>query len=437
MSRRKALVTALEQLDTANYDLTGKKVLMRVDINSPVKDGILTNTDKIKAIVPDIKGAIPYCEGLVLVSHQGRMGGKDFISLEQHVDVLRKELPTVKIKYTRFTSGPNAERSIRELQPGEILVLENIRMDEDEKREGTIAERAGFPMTRSLASAVDIVVFNSFAAWQNDDTSLTGLPQVRPTLVGGYTIKEARLLESLDGESDKKLSFIIGGGKPEKMKYIPGLIDSGAATGLAVTGLPGDIFLRAEGYGLGSKGKILSERFPKALIEAKSILSSYRGRITRPVDLAVMENGERAEYSIESIPANLEPYDVGARTVELISKPFDPAHSVVINGPFGEIERYGGMVSTLGMLEAIAKSGAFLLTTGGHTKWAVDQFRKEYGRLLPLHTDTLGGGAVLSYYSGKDLPAVNAITGGYNATHSAELEAMLRQKAPRVMKSKS
>lgn len=395
-----------EFLTLDDVEVSEKKVLLRVDINSPIDPETLTILDdsRIKAIFTTLKDLED--AAVVLMSHQSRPGKKDFTSLEPHVRILKKYLGD-RVKFIDDIFGPAARKEIRKLPPGKILVLENVRFYSEENIEAPPKVLARTHLVRKLAHFFDLFVNDAFAAIHRSQPSLVGFAEVLPTVAGRLMEKELKALKKVLQNPEKPCVFFLGGAKvPDKMEIMLTALKKGKADKILLGGLLANIFLEAAGYDIGEENKHTLPGFEKLKNKAKTILEKYRDAIELPKDVAVEINNERMEVPIDKLPVKGQIKDIGINTIIHYSKILSNAATIVANGPAGIFEERQYAIGTTEILHSIANSKAYKVIGGGHLG--------AIANILNLNTKinhiSTGGGAALSLLAGQKLPVIEALT---------------------------
>ncbi|UCH56911.1 MAG: phosphoglycerate kinase, partial [Candidatus Bathyarchaeota archaeon] len=293
-----------------DVDVSGKSVFLRVDINSPldpVSKRIL-NASRIRATLDtlyELSGA-----RVVVGAHQSRPGKFDFTSLELHARVLQMYLNS-RVRFVEDVIGSDAQDAIKSLRPGEVLVLNNLRMLEEENNQGPPGEVAGTRLVRTLSPFFDLVVNDAFAAAHRSQPSLVGFGEVLPMVAGRLMERELNAMNQVLGEPDRPCVFVLGGVKVEdRIPVMQRVLRDGIADRILVGGLVRDMFHIAQGHNpLGYDAMGDSER---ALVgEAGELLDRYGDKIEIPVDVALDVKGERVEIHVDSLTDERNIYDIG------------------------------------------------------------------------------------------------------------------------------
>ena len=393
-----------------DVDVKGKIVLLRVDFNSPVDPQtkkILDDT-RIKAHAETtIKELSEKGAKIVILAHQGRPGDPDFISLEQHTKRLG-EILGKPVRYVDDLYGEKAKRAIRELKPGEIIVLKNTRTYPYERKSKPPEEHAKSDFIKELASLADLFVNDAFSAAHRSHASVVGFAAVLPSVAGRIMERELKALARVLESPEKPCIFILGGAKADdSLKISQYVLDNNIADYILTGGITGHLFLAATGVDLGRPNMALLEKQKvlDLIPGIKELMAKYPGKIKVPADVAIEIDGERKEISTKDLPTEYPIYDIGTETIKEYSRIIGEAKSIVVSGPPGVYEREEFRKGTKEILEAVANSKAFSLVGGGHTVAAV----QELGLADKMSYISTAGGALIEFLMGSKLPGVVAL----------------------------
>lgn len=398
------------------YELKGKTVLCRVDINQPVdrENNTLKSINRIQACVPTIKELVDKGAKVVLMAHQGSdIEYKNFYTTEPHAKVLT-ELLGQQVKFIDDVCGPAARKAIADLQDGEVLLLDNVRFVSEEqtlfemKLKLSHEEQAQTLLVRKLAPLGDLYVCDAFAAAHRDQPSLCGFEQVMPSAMGRLFEAEYCAVSSVMETPEHPCVFILGGSKiSDAFMMMETVLSRGVADKVLTGGLVANILLAAAGeeIGKGSMDFIVKSNYAEWIEKAKPLYEKYKDNIVLPCDLAYVEDGQRKEASVGSIPAHAGLVDIGHKAVEEYEKIILGAKTVFVNGPMGifeeEITEYG----TKMVWEAMAKTEGYTLIGGGDSVTATEK----YGLKDKMSYICTAGGALIRFVSGEELPVVKAL----------------------------
>jgi len=400
----------LKLLTLDDIDVEGKTVLVRVDFNSPidVKTKKILDETRIKTHgETTIRELVQKGAKVVILAHQGRPGEPDFIPLEQHAEILSKVLGK-RIKYTNGIFDEKVQDAIREMENGDVLVLENVRMFTGEQKKGTPEENSRTEMVQKLAPLADLFVNDAFAAAHRAHVSIVGFTAVLPSVAGRIMQRELKSLGRVLESPEKPCVFILGGAKGddalEISKYV---LDNNIADYVLTGGVAGHVFLVARGFDLGKLNMDFLER--RELLDfvpgIRELMQKHPDEIKVPLDIAVEVGGKRKEISVDELPTDYSISDIGAITVESYAKIIRSAKSIVVSGPMGVYENSEFTYGTKGIFGEVANSQGFSLAGGGHTVAAL----KEFGLSNKISYISTAGGALIEFLMGKKLPGVAAL----------------------------
>ncbi|MCD6402971.1 MAG: phosphoglycerate kinase [Candidatus Aenigmarchaeota archaeon] len=395
-----------------DYNFKGKATILRVDINSPINGhGRLVVTERFYASAETIKELSKKGAKLVVLSHQGRKGKKDFISLRKHAKVLEK-LVGKKVKFVNDIVGKKAKNAIKNLRDGEILLLDNVRFLEDETLNKPPEEHAKSTIVKELAPLADVFVNDAFSAAHRSHASIVGFTAVLPSFAGRTMEKEVRALSKLMWrlKISKRDVFILGGAKPEDpikiMKHM--LEENGYIDRILTCGVLGELFLVAQGYDLGRTtiSYLKKAGYLEYLDDVKKLWKKHSDRIEAPIDVAVDKNGKRVELTIDQLPTKYLIQDIGIKTAVKYVGEINGSKNAILKGPAGVFEKEGFEIGTRIIFEGVANSPCFSLAGGGHTLSVLQKFNVDKSKFSHV---SIGGGALITYLSGKPMPGIEAL----------------------------
>jgi phosphoglycerate kinase len=387
-----------------------KVVLVRVDFNSPIDPEtkkVLDDT-RIRAHgETTIKELAEKGAKVVVLAHQGRQGDPDFTSLKEHAQILGRIL-NKPVKYVDDLFGERAQKAIKELKSGEVLVLENVRTFAAETNKGTPEEHAKTELISKLAPLADLFVNDAFAAAHRAHVSMVGFTAVLPSVAGRIMERELKSLTRVLENPEKPCIYILGGAKADdSLKISKYILDNGIADYVLTGGVVGHVFLAAKGFDLGKPNMdfLKQKELMKFVPGIKELMKKHPDKTKTPADLAVEVNKKRKEISVKELPTNYIMFDIGAETVKNYSELIRKARSIVISGPMGVYENSEFVYGTKKVFEEIANSKAFSLAGGGHTIGALE----ELGLSKKISYISTAGGALIEFLMGEKLPGVVAL----------------------------
>ncbi|MCQ2976592.1 MAG: phosphoglycerate kinase [archaeon] len=391
-----------------DFDVSGKTVLIRVDINSPVdpNSGIILDDTRMKLHAETIKELSMKGAKTVILAHQSRPGKNDFTTLEQHATVLSKAVG-LDVKYVDALFSSKAREAILALESGQILLLENARFFSEESLKRPPKEQANSILVKKLTPLVDLFVNDAFAAAHRSQTSLVGFTRTVPSAAGRVMEKELTIMYNALENVQKPCVFVLGGMKADdSIMVTENVLENGTADYVLVTGLVANIFLWAAGYDIKSKNKnfIEAKGYRNMVDKCEELIARFGDKIVYPHDVAVEVLGDRADVPVDNIP-DASIFDIGRNSLVKYSKLIRGAKTIFANGPAGVFEDPKFAIGTEDIINAIASSEGFSIIGGGHI--AAATVSMGYGDQMD-HISS-GGGASINLLAGKNLAAVDAL----------------------------
>ena len=379
-----------------DVDVKGKKVLVRVDFNVPLKDGAVVDDTRIQAALPTISYLLEQNAAPILCSHLGRPKGVDPVFSLKPVAAHLNTLIDAPVKFAEDCIGPNAEAAAAALQRGEILVLENTRFHAGEKKNDP-------EMAKRMASLAEVFINDAFGTAHRAHASNVGVSDYLPVAAGYLLEKEIKYLGQAVADPEKPFVAILGGAKiSDKIGVIKNLLEK--ADSILIGGGMANTFFKAQGYPVADS---LVE--DEALETAKEILAQAGTKFRLPVDVVIADKFEadaaHKTMSTGPIPDGWRILDIGPETVSHYAKVVQEAKTVVWNGPMGVFEFPEFAKGTLGIAQAAAESDAVTIVGGGESVAAV----KQSGLADKITHISTGGGASLEMLEGKTLPGLAAL----------------------------
>ena len=382
--------------------LKGKKVLLRVDLNVPIKNGSITETSRIEKIIPTIKLLIKKKAKIVILSHIGRPKGKfvDGMSLEP----ISKKLSSILNKEVLFNKNvinKNIIADVNKIQNGCVVMLENIRFYEGEELNDS-------EFSKKLSSLGDIYINDAFSCSHRSHASVVGITKHIPSYYGLQIIEEINALKKITSEIKKPVTLVIGGSKiSTKINIINNLIKK--FDNIIIVGGMANTMLKHTGFNTGKS--ICESNCTNLINEILENSKKYNCKILCPQDVVVSKSleGTGKEKNIEEIDKDEMILDIGPKTILSIKKIINNSNTILWNGPAGYFENPNFQNGTRQILEIISKKTKndkiFSVAGGGETVAAINKFKK-FASFTFVST---AGGAFLEYLEGKDLPAIKAL----------------------------
>jgi len=342
---------------------------------------------------------------IVLGSHQSRPGKEDFTSLEPHAAALARYC-NQPVEFVEDVLGPHARQKIVKVQPGEILVLDNLRLCAEENIDDKPEKLVKTNLVKRLAPLFDLYINDAFATAHRSQPSIAGLTEVLPSAAGRLMEKELKAVSNLLREPARPCVYVLGGAKVEdKIPVIQHILERGKADKILLGGVPAKLFLKALDKKLSNQDEKDITGLSKFTDQARGLLMKYREMIELPQDLAYDEDGQRRDKTVDSAAGREPALDIGTKTVEKYSKILRDAATSVANGPLGVFEREDFDQGTRMILESMAESKGYTVIGGGHLVGlaSILGIDDKFG-----HVSTAGG-AMLCLLSGQNLPGVDAL----------------------------
>ncbi|MGA1822825.1 MAG: phosphoglycerate kinase [Thermoplasmatota archaeon] len=394
----------------SDLDLGGKTVLMRVDINSPInpETGEILSLKRLEEHARSIR-KLPVCK-LVLLAHQSRPGKKDYTGLQEHAKALSRLLDR-DVDFVDTLFGENALKQIREMKNGDILLLENTRFYAEEValNDASMGVQSTTHIVRKLSEVADVYVNDAFSAVHRSQPSLVGFSELLPSCAGPLMEKELRALVKVTESPQRPSIAILGGLKvDDSINVAEYLLSTDAIDRLLTTGVVGSMFLWAKGYDLGTPNvNFIRQEIPDAdgIVErCRKMLEDHADKIMYPLDMELNADGERKRITIEELPAEYPIYDISIDTIVTYSRVIKESKTIVANGPAGVFEIPEFSEGTKEIFKAINQADAYSVMGGGETNVVV-----KTEKLYNIDHVSTGGGALISYLSGKTMPVIEAL----------------------------
>ncbi len=403
---------------SADLDVAGKKVLLRVDINSPVDPVTkrIVNEARIDKSLPTVRNLADRGARLVVMAHQGdALDYHNLVPTEEHATKLAEKLDR-PVQWVDDVAGPEARRRIRALGDGEILLLDNIRIYGEElstfERDVrlTPAQMADTYLVRNLAPLFDLYVNDAFATAHRAAPSMIAFQRLLPSAAGLLLTAEVEGLSRIVDDPARPAVFLLGGLKVSDGFSVMGrALRDGLADQVLTTGVLGEIFLLADGIALGriTEEFIAARDLTRHVDEAEALLAEHRDRIAVPVDVAVVDGGERCELAVADLPTDMLIVDVGEATISAYETVIAASGTVFVNGPAGAYEHEGADVGTRRLWAAVAAAPGMTAIGGGDTVASA----KRFVDLDDIGFVSTAGGALIRFVSGQPLPLLEAFRG--------------------------
>ncbi len=387
----------------------GRRILARLDLNSPVKDGEVQDNRRFGRHVETLRELIEDEHAVTVLAHQGRPGRDTFVSLEQHAVILEEYLGE-EVRFCPETLGRTAADAIDGLGHGDILVLENVRMVEEELADRTPEEHARSRLVAGLAAHTQAYVGDAYSTAHREHASIVGFPHVMPAVAGRVMEREYQANSAIQGRSfDGSVVMVLGGTKADDLfRVIEGVSDR--VDTFLLGGVIGELCLRTQGYEVGfdvDDGELFDPIWREHATEIRDLVRSYEDQLQLPTDLAYEDGtGGRSELDVDGLSKSRDLQDIGHDTIDRYRDVIDDAAAVFVKGAVGVFEDDRFSAGTVKLVEAIGESDAFSVIGGGDTSRVLDLYdldERNYSHV------SIAGGAYVRALAGESLAGVTAL----------------------------
>ncbi|MCL5672359.1 MAG: phosphoglycerate kinase [Nitrososphaerota archaeon] len=413
---------AIKMLTLEDLELGGKRVFLRVDINTPIhpETGALMERARLEEAAMTVRD-LPKSR-VVVASHQGRVGRPDYTSLEAHAKALGEILGR-EVAFVPDVFGPEALSQIDSLQDGEVLMLDNLRFTAEENQEYKPDEAEKSHLIRRLGGHVDACVLDAFSTAHRASPTIIGFAGLVPTCAGRTVGRELRMLDRIATVEKGPYVTVLGGAKVnDRLEAIDALIANGRADSVLLSGVVGLVFLKAAGKLRGDIGVDKEQAF---VVRARRLMDDDPDRFVLPLDVAVKAEGGRKEVEPSQIASAAQVLDIGSKSVDRFSRYIKGAGTVFMSGPAGAFEWEEFSLGTEGLLRAMASSLGTTIISGGHLSTAL----RKYGINDQIDHVSTAGGALVQYLAGKRLPLIDALERAAERWGRSQHEPLKQQEA--------
>lgn len=385
-----------------------QRLLVRIDINSPVEDGVVQDNRRFARHARTLDELADVGHAVAVLAHQGRPGRDTFLTLEQHAGILETHLNR-EVEYVPDTYGDEALEAIRDLDSGGILLLENVRMVDTELADNTPEEHADTEFVRTLAPEFDAYVNDAYSSAHRAHASIVGFPQVMDAYAGRVMEGEYEANSAIqEREFDGPVVMVLGGTKADDLIEVMERVEHTVDTFL-LGGIVGELFLRAASHEVGYDVEgtdLFDEQWDEHGARIRALLDEYGDRIRLPVDLAYESDAERAETRATDAEKSTSFLDLGQETIAAYEPLIEGSAAVFVKGALGVFEDDRFSAGTVGVLETIAETDAFSVVGGGDTSRAIDMYDLDNEDFSHV---SIAGGAYVRALTGEPLPGVEAL----------------------------
>lgn len=387
---------------------SGQQLLVRIDINAPVENGRVKDHSRFERHAETISELLAEDHAVALIAHQGRPGRDTYVSLEQHAEILAGHLET-SVEFVPGLADDQAITAIENLDKGEVLLLENVRFDEEELADRTPEEHAEAKFVQTLSGHFDAYVNDGYSVAHRAHASIVGFPEIMDAYAGTVMEEEYRYNTSLQTRDfDGQVVMVLGGKKAsdviDAMEHLEDRVDR-----FLLGGVVGELFLRASGHPVGYdiETDIYDQYYEDCQEKINQALDKYGDRIELPVDLAYRAGNSRAEHRINELDEKTVDYlDIGQMTISHYVDIIEESDAVLVKGALGVFEDELFNSGTVELLEAIGATDCFSVIGGGDTSRAVRMYALDPKAFDHL---SIAGGAYIRALTGEPLPGIEAL----------------------------
>ena len=398
-----------------DYNLSGHNVMLRIDINSSInpENGDLLDDTRIRRHSATVKELSDKKARVIVLAHQSRPGKLDFVNLKKHGERM-SQIINKEIKFIDDIYGKKAIEHINKMRNGEIILLDNVRFDDEEIELSKFIDdnfdlQRKSKMVRKLSSQASFFINDAFAASHRCQPSLVGFAEDMPALAGRVMQRELDFLGKAISSGPTPRIAVLGGSKAaDSVAIAENFLQKGVEK-ILTGGVVANVFLIASGVDIGKPStEFIEKHIPnnETVIElAKELLKKYKGRIEIPTDIALNIDGKRFGTNVSNLPQNHSLYDIGIDTLVNYINIIEEAGTIIANGPMGVFEDSEFATGTNEIFSAISKSDGMTVVGGGETAMAFNQMGLADG----IRHISTGGGACISFMSGETMPALEAM----------------------------
>jgi phosphoglycerate kinase len=388
----------------------GQRLLVRLDLNSPVEDGQVADNRRFDRHAATVRRLADAGHAVALLAHQGRPGRDTFVTLEQHADILAGHADR-PIEYVPDTAGETALDALDTLGPGDVVLLENVRMTDDELPEKPPEEHANSDLVRTLAPEFDAFVNDAYSVAHRKHASIVGFPLVMDAYAGPVMDSEYEANSSIGTRDfDGEVTMVAGGKKAtDVIGVMTALQDK--VDNFLLGGIAGELFLRALGYEVGrdiGDMSLYEPQWEQNCDRIRSLIEAHPSELVYPTDLAYEDDdGDRAEVTVADVRDKDDDYlDVGSDTASQYADIAANSEAVFVKGALGVFEDDRFAHGTVTILEAIGSSDCFSVVGGGDTSRAIEMYGLSEADFSHV---SIAGGAYIKALTGEPLPGIEVL----------------------------
>ncbi|MCL4340713.1 MAG: phosphoglycerate kinase [Candidatus Thermoplasmatota archaeon] len=393
-----------------DFNLKGATVFLRIDVNSPISpiDGSILDDTRFMShldTISDLKDS-----KLVIACHQSRPGKRDFTSLMRHSEILEK-ITGRKIRFIDSLFSSEVIRGIREMKPGDIIMLENTRFysEEIDIDPSDLEAVEGTNFVKNLSGVFDYYVIDAFPTIHRAQVSLVGFRRKKPNIAGRLVEREVTMLDQfMEGDYHPKIAILAGSKIEDSINVAMNFLARDRVDTIVTGGVVANAFLWANGKPIGKRNMqhIMNnnKNYRELIDKCKDILRKFPDRVIVPHDFVLSPSGSELELGDE-VPDSELIADIGMKSVYRFREIISNAGAIFLNGPMGMYEIADYSVGTREILEAVAENHGLKIAGGGHTLSALEMM----GLKNRIDHASTGGGALISYLSGEPMPVLESL----------------------------
>lgn len=381
-----------------DIDLEGENVILRTDLNLPVEDGEPRKTVRFERYLKTVKELSNRGARTLVVAHQGRPARDDFLSLEEHAELMGSELDQ-EVQLVRTFFGSELGDAVASMGDGEVKLLENIRFLSEELQNMPPERHANDFFVKNISKYFDVFVNDAFSAAHRSHGSLVGFNSKMASVAGPVMVNEVEGCDQVIEKADSPV-LVLGGEKPSD---IVGMLEHMVekADRILLGGIPAELALMIKDYRLGEKADWIEEHgYDSDKEKLEALMGEHSDKFVIPEDVSA----DSGDYQPGDVPEDEMVWDIGPKTAQKYAEIISKADSVVMKGPMGAFEDYPNGTKTV--VTAIAESTGYTVLGGGHTSSLVQRFGHDLDEFSHV---SIAGGAFVRYMSGEELAAIKAL----------------------------
>ncbi len=394
-----------------DFDFRGKRVLVRLDLNSPVntETGEILDTSRFVAHIDTLRRLSQ--SKVVILAHQSRPGKKDFTTTKNHAVVLSRLLNR-NVEYVDGLFESFVIEKIKNMKDGDIILLENTRFYSEDVvlADEPISVQKKSHIVKKIAPNFDYFINDAFAAVHRPQTTLVGFAEDLPNIAGLLMDREITMLSKfLTDNTRPKMAVLAGAKVDDSIKVAKNFLEKNIVDKIITGGLVSNLFLVAKGVDIGEINRSFLEKelddYEGSLKLSRELIEKYEDKIEVPIDFAINSDNKRFEISLGEMPTEKQIMDIGIETIKKYEDILKNAKAIILNGPIGVYEKDDFAIGTVEIFNYIGNLNCFKVAGGGHTISVIAKLNlnKKYTHI------SVGGGALINFLSGEPMPVIDAL----------------------------